>query len=445
MQPRVTVNNFADQFAGQCAEQYDVAIVGGGLVGASLACALAPLGLKLCLMEAVIPSASDQPSYDDRTLALSASSCRILQGLDLWPQLKEQATAIREIQVRELQHPGSVLLDAQELGLESFGHVVEAREFGAAVLRRLEELKPGLSLICPARVNSLQTHADHVQIAYTTGDQEKTLRARLVVGADGAESRIRAEAGIETERFDYGQTAIICNVTPEEPHRGRAFESFTPTGPFALLPHRDGRCGLVWSVPSDQAEALLALDDAEFLHQAERRFGKALGAWKKIGRRSSYPLQLVRAKADWQPRVLILGNAAHAIHPIAAQGFNLGLRDVAVLAEVLANALADARLQSAAVFDPGSTRVLQTYSAWRKDDQAETIAYTDGLARLYANPSVAASIARRAGLLAHRLVPALRRHLAIKAMGFRGRIPKLAQGERLGERPGDVLDGTQTL
>lgn len=432
------MNHLEEQFSGQFADEYDVAIVGGGLVGASLACALAPLGLKLCLLEAVTPGASDQPSYDDRTLALSASSCRILQGLDLWPQLQAHATAIREIQVRELQQPGSVLLDAKELGLESFGHVVEAREFGAAVLRRLEDLKPGLSLICPARVNSLQTSTHCVQIAYTTDDQEKTLQARLVVGADGAESRIRAAVGIETERYDYGQTAIICNVTPEQPHRGRAFESFTPTGPFALLPHRDGRCGLVWSVASNQAKALLALDDAEFLHQAEKRFGNTLGAWKKIGRRSSYPLQLVRAKSDWRPRVLLLGNAAHAIHPIAAQGFNLGLRDVAVLAEVLANALADARLASAE-FDPGSTRVLQTYSAWRKDDQAETIAYTDGLARLYANPSATASIARRAGLLAHRLVPALRRHLAIKAMGFRGRIPKLAQGERLGEK----LKGTQ--
>lgn len=412
-------------------EHFDVAIIGGGLVGASLACALAPLGLKLCLLEAVTPSASSQPSYDDRTLALSASSCRILQGLELWPQLQEHATAIREIHVREQGRPGSVILDPAELGLESFGHVVEAREFGAAVLKRLDELEQ-LSLVCPAKVDSLHTTPDGVQVSYTVGDQQKAVHCRLVVGADGAESGVRTAAGIETERHDYRQTAIICNVSPEQAHRGRAFESFTPTGPFALLPHREGRCGLVWSVASDQAADLLALEDIEFLQLAQQRFGNALGAWKKIGRRSSYPLQLVRAKKDWQPRVLILGNAAHAIHPIAAQGFNLGLRDVAVLAEVLANAQADARRHPGAEFDPGITRLLQAYSSWRQQDQAETIAYTDGLARLYANPGIAAGWVRSAGLLAHRLLPSLRRSLAIKAMGFRGRIPKLALGERLG-------------
>jgi 2-octaprenyl-6-methoxyphenol hydroxylase len=420
------------------AQLFDVAIVGGGLVGASLACALTPLGLKVCLLEAVTPGASDQPSYDDRTLALSASSCRILQGLELWPQLQQHATAIREIQVRELHQPGSVQLQAREMGLESFGHVVEAREFGAAVRQRMDRLKPGLSLICPARVDSLQTSTDRVHITYSAGDQEKSLQARLLVGADGAESRIRAAAGIETERYDYQQTAIICNVTPEQLHRGRAFESFTPTGPFALLPHQDGRCGLVWSVASEQAAALLALDDESFKQLAEKHFGNALGAWKKIGRRSSYPLQLVRAQSDWRPRVLILGNAAHAIHPIAAQGFNLGLRDVAVLAEVLANAVTDARINSGVESDPGATRVLQTYSAWRKQDQAETIAYTDGLVRLYANPTVTARLARRAGLLVHRLSPSLRRRLAIKSMGFRGQIPKLAQGEPLRVRASEV-------
>ncbi len=407
-------------------EEYDVAIIGGGLVGASLACALAPLGLKLCLIEAVTPKASAQPSYDDRTLALSASSCTILQGLDLWPRLQSHATAIREIQVSELHQAGSVRLDPSELGLDSFGQVVEAREFGRAVLQKLDEL-PQVKMLCPAQLKSLHTEAGYVRIVYTLGDLEKTLHARLVVGADGAESLVRAAMGVEVQRHDYGQTAIICNVSPEHPHEGRAFECFTATGPFALLPHRDGRCGLVWSVATAQADELMQLDDDEFLREAESRFGGALGRWQKIGKRSSYPLRLVLAKSDWRPRVLILGNAAHAIHPITAQGFNLGLRDVAVLAELLA----EARLRKGLDFDPGETRLLQEYSAWRADDQSETIAYTDGLARLYANPTALAATARRAGLLAHRLIPSLRRRLAIKAMGYRGRIPKLALGERL--------------
>ncbi len=406
---------------------FDVAIIGGGLVGASLACALAPLGLKLCLLEAVTPRASAQPSYDDRTLALSASSCRILQGLGLWGSLQDHATAIREIQVSEMHQPGSVLLDPAELGLESFGHVVEAREFGRAVLEQLDKL-PQLKLICPAQVQSLKTEEKGVRVSYASGDSEKSLQACLVVGADGAESVVRNTMQVEVERHDYDQTAIICNVTPEKAHQGRAFESFTPTGPFALLPHRDGRCGLVWSVASEQAAGLMALDDAEFMQQAEARFGQKLGNWQKIGKRSSYPLKLVWARTDWRPRTLILGNAAHAIHPVTAQGFNLGLRDVAVLAELLA----DASHRQGDDFDPGAEGLLHAYSAWRVDDQAETIAYTDGLARLFANPTAMASAARRVGLLAHRLLPSLRRRLAIKAMGFRGRIPRLALGERLG-------------
>jgi 2-octaprenyl-6-methoxyphenol hydroxylase len=416
----------------EAAGLFDVAIIGGGLVGASLACALAPLGLKLCLLEAVTPRASDQPSYDDRTLALSASSCRILQGLDLWTSLQAHATAIREIHVSELHQPGSVLLDPAELGLESFGHVVEAREFGRTVLQRLDQLAQ-LSLVCPAQVLSLQTEDESVLVSYSSGDEEKSLRARLVVGADGAESLVRAAMQVEVERHDYGQTAIICNVTPEQSHQGRAFESFTPTGPFALLPHRDGRCGLVWSVASEQAEALMALNDSEFMQQAESRFGTKLGAWQKIGKRSSYPLKLVRAKTDWRPRTLVLGNAAHAIHPVTAQGFNLGLRDVAVLAEVLSEARMRRSDPVATDFDPGAENLLRAYSAWRVDDHRETIAYTDGLARLYSNPTALASAARRLGLLAHRLSPTLRRRLAIKAMGFRGRIPRLALGDRLHE------------
>jgi len=410
---------------------YDVAIIGGGLVGASLACALAPLGLKVCLLEAVAPKASAQPSYDDRTLALSASSCRILQGLDLWPGLQIHATAIHEIHVREMHQPFHVLLSPSELGLESFGNVVEARAFGAVVMQRLGEL-PNFHLQCPAEVTGLRTDSDCVQLSYRCGETARTLQARLVVGADGAESLVRTAMEVEVERHDYGQTAIICNVTPEHLHRGQAFEVFTASGPFALLPHRDGRCGLVWSVASEQAAELMALEDSEFLRLAESRFGDSLGSWLKIGNRSSYPLKLVRSRTDWQSRTLLLGNAAHAIHPIGAQGFNLGLRDVAVLAEILADAQSQSSGQVEKGFDCGDENLLRNYSAWRRDDQAETIAYTDGLARLYANSGSLAVLVRRAGLLAHQFSPTLRRRLAIKAMGYRGRIPKLALGERLG-------------
>ena len=406
----------------------DVAIVGGGLVGASLACALAPLGLRVALLEAVPLRAAGQPSYDDRTLALSGSSCRILQGLGIWPALGANATAIREIRVTERNRPGQVVMKPQELGLENFGHVVEARVFGAAVLELLSGMG-GVELICLAKVTAIETTQESVRIAFQRDGQEHGLQARLLVGADGAESVVRTALGITAERHDYGQTAIVCNVTPEKAHLGCAYECFTPTGPFALMPHVNGRCGLVWSVASEDAARHMEMPEQHFLQHAHDMFGNALGPWLKLGKRSAYPLRLVRATVDTGLRSLLLGNAAHAIHPVGAQGFNLGLRDVAVLAEVLADALA----QNPAA-DIGAAALLQSYSNWRAPDQAGTIGYSDGLARLYANPSALASIARGFGMLAHALVPPLRRQLAIRAMGYRGRVPRLALGESLVSR-----------
>jgi 2-octaprenyl-6-methoxyphenol hydroxylase len=416
--------------AGQGAvRQYDVAIVGGGLVGASLACALAPLGLKLALIEAVPFRAASQPSYDDRTLALSASSCRILETLGLWPALQQRATPIREIQVRELDRPGRVVMDPRELGLDRFGHVVEARSIGAAMTAALPALH-NLDLLCPAEVTSIRADADRAVVGYADEAGPATLHAALLVGADGANSFVREALGIADERHDYDQTAVICNVTPEQEHYGRAFECFTPTGPFALMPHVEGRCGLIWCVAAADAPRLLELPEAEFLAAANRRFGGHLGAFLKMGKRSSYPLRLVRAREDVRPRAVLLGNAAHAIHPIGAQGFNLGLRDAAVLAEVLADALADAGTVDGSI-DFGNPAVLRRYSDWRAPDQQATVAWSDGLARVFANPSGLAAAARTAGMLAHAFIPPLRRQLAIRAMGFRGRTPRLALGQPL--------------
>ena len=406
-------------------ETYDVAIIGGGLVGASLACALSPLGLKTVLVEAVAFKAASQPSYDDRTLALSASSCRILQGLGVWPRVEQSATAIREIHVRELNRPGRVIMRPEELGLDRFGHVVEARVFGQAMLETLPALE-NLQFTCPAKVTAIHPGEEFSTVHIDADDGATELRARLVVGADGASSFVRESLGIESERHDYGQTAVICNVTPEQDHRGRAFELFTPTGPLAVMPHVNGRCGLIWCVPGDQADSLLEWPDEEFMQRANERFGRHLGEFLKLARRSRYPLRLVRALEDIRPRTVILGNAAHAIHPIGAQGFTLGLRDVAVLAEVLAD-----DLRSGTARDCGRNELLRRYSEWRQADQSGTIAYSDGLARIYSNPSRLVSAARTAALLAHAFIPPLRRQLAVRAMGFRGRIPRLARGESL--------------
>ncbi len=405
---------------------FDVVIVGGGLVGASLACALAALRLRIALLEAVPPRAAAEPSFDDRTLALSASSCRILQGLGVWPLLQENATAIRQIQVSERGRPGRVVLKPQELGLDRFGNVVEARVFGAAIMHMLSAME-AVEFICPARVSTIECNAESARVRFVVDGHSRSLQARLLVGADGAESVVREALGIAVTRHDYGQTAVICNISTEKPHQGRAFECFTPTGPFALLPHVNGRCGLVWSVASEDAAGLLALPEEEFLQRGRSLFGSALGAWNKAGKRSAYPLRLVRAAEETRPRAVILGNAAHAIHPIGAQGFNLSLRDVAGLAEIIAAA----RERDPAA-DIGRADVLQAYSEWCAPDQSSTIAFSDGLVRLYANPTGLAAAARGIGLLAHALLPSLRRRLAIRAMGYGGRVPRLASGDPLG-------------
>lgn len=402
--------------------QCDIAIVGGGLAGASLAIALAPLGYAIKVIEAVAYKASEQPSYDDRTLAMSHSSCRILSAIGLWGELENDATAIRKIYVSELDRPAEVVLDASELDLSEFGHVLEARRFGTVVTAQLEQIE-NIEVISPVRVTGIQTaeNATTLQLESESGNEELT--ARLVVAADGANSFIRTHLQIPTETRDYHQTAVVCNITPQKAHEGRAWECLTASGPFAVLPHTGIRCGLVWSVASDEAQGLLDLDDTEFLSRAQQRFGDHLGKFLKAGKRSAYPLKLVRAKEDVRERLVILGNAAHAIHPVGAQGFNLALRDVAVLAEILADD-ADG--------DPGEAALLNRYSRWRKQDQRGTIATSDGITRLFAHPSMLAAGLRSVGLIAHALLPSLRRKSAIQAMGYRGRVPRLAMGERLG-------------
>ena len=399
----------------------DIAIVGGGLAGASLAIALAPLGYQIKVIEAVAFKAAEQPSYDDRTLAMSHSSCRILQGIGLWEKLQVHATPIRKIFVSELDRPARVVLDSTELDLTEFGHVVEARRFGAVVTEQLAQAE-NIEVISPVKVTGLEPDDSQTTLYLDSGEGQAILQARLVVAADGANSFIRKHFKIPTETRDYFQTAVICNITPEQAHEGRAWECLTSSGPFAILPHTGVRCGLVWSVAGDQAQELLDLDDDEFLSRAHARFGNHLGAFTKAGKRTAYPLKLIRAKEDVRNRLVILGNAAHAIHPVGAQGFNLALRDVAVLAEILA----DDDNQ-----DPGQSNLLNQYSRWRKQDQRGTIATSDGLPRLFAHPSVLAAGLRTTGMIAHALLPSLRRKSAIQAMGYRGRVPRLALGEPL--------------
>jgi 2-octaprenyl-6-methoxyphenol hydroxylase len=407
------------------ARDCDIAIVGGGLVGASLACALAPLGYRISLVEAVAPRAAAEPVPDGRSLALSLASCRILEGLGLWPALHVQATPIVDIRVCEQDRPGRVHLRAAELGLAAFGHVVEARVLGAVLMQHLAGLER-VQLQCPAQVTAWRADDTQAHLQLQVSQGEQSLAAALVVAADGASSAMRGLAGIAAHTKDYGQSAVVCTVTPRQPLAGCAYERMTRTGPIALLPHGDGRCGLVWCERHDMASELLALTDGQFLQRVNDLLGGAPGPLARPGRRSLYPLQLVVPETDRFTRGLLIGNAAHTIHPAGAQGFNLGLRDVAALAEVLSDAG-----PPGAGTDPGCATVLQAYSDWRRPDREATVAWTDGLVGLFASPLALSSAVRGLGMMAHAVFPSLRRRLACRAMGYRGRTPVLAMGQRL--------------
>lgn len=399
---------------------YDILIVGGGMVGASLASALAEQPFRIGVIEAVPPAAPDQPSYDDRAVALSLGSSRILDGIGVWRHIRDRAVPIRHIHVSDRGHFGFTRVSAEEEGVQALGYVIEARILGPVLGERIEASER-IDLISPAQLEDIELAADVVSAQVRTGSERRTLSAGLLVAADGGRSLARQAAGIRAREWAYGQTAIIANVTPGRPHGHVAYERFTDTGPLALLPMADDRCALVWTVVDDQVEAALALDDASFLHRLQERFGDRLGRFQRVGKRSAYPLSLVRARKQTKERVVVIGNAAHSLHPIAGQGFNLGLRDVAVLAQVLVDAHRADR-------DMGRAAVLDEYARWRLGDQRRITTFTDGLVRVFSNSFKPLAFARNLGLVALDLLPPAKHGLARLTMGLAGRQPRLTRG-----------------
>ena len=397
---------------------YDILIIGGGMVGASLACAVVGQGLRIGLVEARPFPSSEHPAYDDRTLALAYGTRRIFQGLGLWQPLAAAVTPILDIHISDGGRPGIARLNHRQEGVEALGYVAEARLIGAVLGERLAHLD-GVELLCPASLEDVTIDADAVQVRLQ--NTTAVLRARLLVAADGADSQVRRQLGIDAMRWDYGQTAVIANVTPEYPHAQVAYERFTDNGPLALLPMSAKRCALVYTVPTEQADAVLNLSDAAFLERLQASFGERLGRFQRTGRRRAHPLTLVKSREHARHRVAIIGNAAHTLHPIAGQGFNLGIRDVAALAEVIVDACRQGE-------DFAQDRVLQRYADWRRWDQRRTIAFTDGLTRLFSNPLGPLRLARNLGLLAFDLLPPAKHLLARQTMGLEGRLPRLARG-----------------
>ncbi|MEM1089275.1 MAG: 2-octaprenyl-6-methoxyphenyl hydroxylase [Pseudomonadota bacterium] len=404
-------------------ERYDVVIAGAGLVGASLALALARLNWRVAVLERAPFREVAPPTYDDRTLALSLASRNILSAIGLWDGLERQpedgstagVTPIRSVQVTQKGGPGLVTIRAQEEGLDALGYVVQARRLGEHVLKTLPGC-PGVDLLVPCEVTDVEADAGEVRVSCTLDGSDTTIATQLLVGADGTASRVRDAIKIPSERYDYDQTAIIANVTPQEFHEGRAFERMTDTGPLAMLPHVERRCGVVWCCRSADAEAILAMSDREFLAAVQERFGYRLGHLERVGVRASYPLARLTVPSPVARRSVIIGNAAHTIHPVAAQGFNLGLRDVAALTELLTEAAASGD-------DPGSETLLQTYADWREPDVSRTVAFTDGMVRAFSQSFGPVALARSVGLLALQLAPGLRGALAHRGMGFGGQRP----------------------
>lgn len=408
----------------------DLLVVGGGMVGMTLALALARAGLEVIVVDRAGLEQLRDDSLDGRASAIAQGSRRILEAIGLWRQLGSAAQPILDIRVSDGRpgQPASGLFlhyDHQEVGDDPLGYLVENRLTRRALLSAAEGC-PRLTLLGGRSLTGIERQDARV-VAGT--DHGERVVARLVVAADGRRSALRAGAGIGVTSWDYPQTGLVCTLHHELPHHGVAHENFLPSGPFAMLPLVDDAAGrhrssIVWTERRDLAPAMLALDEDGFAREAERRFGSSLGKLEVLGQRWSYPLALSHAERYHDHRLVLVGDAAHAIHPIAGQGLNLGLRDVAALGEVIVDAW---RLG----LDIGSTAVLGRYQRWRRLDSLLLIAATDGLNRLFSNRSSVLRAARDLGLGLVERTPPLKRLFMRHAMGLVGDLPRLARGEAL--------------
>jgi 2-octaprenyl-6-methoxyphenol hydroxylase len=408
----------ADTSTAPAPHDTDVAVIGGGMVGASLALGLAGTGVRVLLAESTPFDSAAQTSFDERTTALGNASRRIFAGLGVWDTIAPAAAAIRAIHVSDAGHFGFSRLEAHEQGIDALGYVVANRAIGAALWGALTRAH-GITLRVPARAEELDISAAGVGFTVTDGSgRRERVAARLVVAADGAHSQVRVAAGIDAAVEDYEQVAVVANVAAERPHQGIAYERFTPGGPLAVLPVHDGTYAVIWACRPERAQELLALGEAGYLASLQAHFGWRAGRFVRAGGRGSYPLRLTRAVSTVATRTVLIGNAAQALHPVAGQGFNLGLRDAAMLAEVIANAAGDV----------GAPQLLRTFSDWRTRDREGVTRFTDALVKLFADTRPGVPLLRNLGLLMFDLAPPAKSALARVSAGFGGPSPRLARG-----------------
>jgi 2-octaprenyl-6-methoxyphenol hydroxylase len=404
-------------------ERYDIVIAGGGMIGTSLALALAPLGLRVAIVEAVARQDTAQPSFDDRSTALSRSTQRMFEAMGLWPEIVAASTPILSIHVSDQGRFGFSHIDADEQGVEALGYVVINRELGQVLQRALDD-RTDVTVLCPARIVDVELDGDAAaaNVAFESGEAQR-LTCSLLIAADGARSAVREMMGITAELSSYSQRAVIGNLLTEKPISNVAYERFTAQGPLAVLPVAEGRAGFVWTVSEADADRVMSLDDSAFLAELQEEFGYRLGRFSRVGNRVSYPLVLSRALRLTATRSVLVGNSAHGLHPVSAQGFNLGMRDVAAIVDCIA----DARDRNGAC-DPGDPALLERYAIWRQSDQKKLVRFTDSLVKLFGSGRPPLRVLRNIGMLGFDLVPGVRSLFAKHTMGLAGRLPRLSRG-----------------
>ena len=399
------------------AKNYDLVIVGGGMVGISLALLLAQQqsDWKVLLLEAQAYDNSNNhnnhPSFDSRSTALSWSSRKIFQAAGLWSELESHTSAIKNIHVSDRGHIGLTRISADEAGVDALGYVIENRWIGNVLLKKFTAT--AVEIMAPERVAKITPLKSGVRLNLEKSGE--AIETSLLVIADGANSQTAQKLGIHSDKKPYGQQGIIANIALQDAHNGVAYERFTDQGPMAMLPLPDfdgsPRCALVWTQPPERAAELMTATDKDFLQALQESFGYRMGMVEKVGERVAYPLALTTASEQVRRNIVVLGNAAHSLHPVAGQGFNLSLRDVATLADVLGKA-------KSAGTDFSSLETLERYQQQQLADQQNTLMFSDNLPKLFAQASSVVALGRNSGLVMMDLLPSLRSRFAKFGMGM---------------------------